>query len=290
MWSIDPNNWGQSTTPPDAALARLAAPQHGVVTRAQLLTAGVDAKAIGYRLKVGRLHELHRGVYAVGHRPPSPHARAMAAVLACGPGAALSHRSAAALWAITPPWRGPEDVTAPGRRRHPGIHTHRSSTLTPDDITVHYGIVVTTPARTLKDLARVLPDHSLTRAANEARIRNLVSDHGHDTGPTRSHLEDLFLRFIDEHDLPRPEVNQQAAGYEVDMLWRDRRLIVELDSRTFHRHTFEQDRERDAHLLSEGFAVLRVTKRRLKQDPEREARRLRTLLSGEGGIRTLGRG
>jgi hypothetical protein len=167
MWSIDPNNWGQSTTAPDAALARLAAPQHGVVTRAQLLTAGVDAKAIGYRLKVGRLHELHRGDYAVGHRPPSAQTRAMAAVLACGPGAALSHRSAAALWAITPPWRGPEDVTAPGRRRHPGIHSHRSRTLTPADITRHYGIPVTTAARTLQDLARVLPRPSLTRAVTK---------------------------------------------------------------------------------------------------------------------------
>ena len=290
MWSLDPNNWGQPTTPRDAVLARLAAPQHGVVTRAQLLTAGVNAKAITYRLKIGRLHELHRGVYAVGHRPPSRHARAMAAVQACGTGAVLSHRSAAALWGITPAWRGPEEVTAPGRRRRPGIHTYRSATLTRTDVTRHYGIPITIPSRTLQDLARVLPNHSLTRAVNEARIRNLVSDKDEDTGPTRSDLEDEFLRFIDRHDLPRPEVNQHVAGYEVDMLWRDQHLIVELDSRTFHRHTFEQDRERDAHLLSEGFAVVRITWRRLKQSPGREADRLRRVLSGEGGIRTLGRG
>jgi very-short-patch-repair endonuclease len=109
-------------------------------------------------------------------------------------------------------------------------------------------------------------------------------------GPTRSHLEDEFLRFIESYGLPRPEVNQRVAGKEVDMLWRDQRLIVEVDSRTFHLHTFEEDRERDAHLLSEGFTTVRITKRRLTDRPEREASRLRTLLSGEGGIRTLGRG
>ena len=294
MRSIDPNNSARSTTPPDAALARLAAPQHGVVTRDQLLTAGVNVKAIGYRLKVGRLHQLHRGVYAVGHRPPSPHARAMAAVLACGAGAALSHRSAGALWAITPPWRGPVDVTAPGRRRHPGLTTHRSSTLTRADITRHYGIPITTPARTLHDLARVLPSHALTRAVNEARIRNLISNADHDTGPTRSDLEDEFLRFIEQHDLPHPEVNQTIAGKEVDMLYRAERLIVELDSRTFHLHRFEEDRERDAHFLSEGFDTLRITSRRQQRAPQREAERFRAILAarrdGEGGIRTLGRG
>ena len=119
-----------------------------------------------------------------------------------------------------------------------------------------------------------------------------MRDHGATTGPTRSGLEDEFLRFIDRYDLPKPEVNQQIAGKEVDMLWREQRLIVELDSRTFHLHAFEEDRERDAHLLSEGFAVLRITSQRLKA-PRREAERLRKLLetrSGEGGIRTLGRG
>jgi very-short-patch-repair endonuclease len=267
--SFSPNSWGKSSTPPDA---------------------GFNAKAIAYRLKIGRLQRLHQGVYAVGHRPPSPHARDIAAVLACGPSAALSHRSAAALWGITRPWRGPVEVTARTDRRRFGINTHRSTTLTHADITRHYGIPITTPARTLDDLARVLPSHSLTRAVNEARIRNLISDRDHDSGPTRSVLEDAFLRFIDRYDLTRPEVNQIVAGKEVDMLWRDHKLIVELDSRTFHRDTFEEDRERDAHLLSEGFVVLRVTWRRLTESPEREARRLRRLLSGEGGIRTLGRG
>ena len=264
-----------------------------MVTRIQLLKVGLSAKAIDYRLRIGRLHRLYRGVYAVGHRPPSPHARAMAAVLACGRGAVLSHLTAAVLWEIVPRRQGPIDVTARSYHQHRGINLHRSTTLTRSELTRHYGIPITTPARTLRDLARVLPAHALTRAVNEARIRNLIGDEHEETGPTRSVFEDAFLRFVDGYDLPRPEVNQAIAGHEVDMLWRDRRLIVELDSRTFHRHTFEADRERDAHLLSEGFAVLRITWARLTQSPGREAKRLRAVLNqrhGEGGIRTLGRG
>jgi predicted transcriptional regulator of viral defense system len=123
---VEPNNSGQPRTP-DVALAELAARQHGVVTRAQLVALGFGAGTIAYRLKVGRLHLLHRGVYAVGHRPPSPLATAMAAVLACGPDAILSHRSAAALWKILPRWPSPVEVTAPTKHRLTGINAHRSS-------------------------------------------------------------------------------------------------------------------------------------------------------------------
>jgi predicted transcriptional regulator of viral defense system len=144
----------------------LAARQHGVVTVAQLVALGFGAGAIKYRGRVGRLHLLHRGVYAVGHRPPSPLATAMAAVLACGPDAALSHRSAAALWRIVPRWPTPPEVTTPTKHRHPGIRIHRS---TQADTTTHYGIPVTTPLRTLVDLADVLNPNQLTRALNEAQ-------------------------------------------------------------------------------------------------------------------------
>ena len=154
------------------ALAELAARQHGVVTLAQLLELGFGSGAIKYRLKVGRLHLLHRGVYAVGHRPPSPLATAMAAVLACGPDAALGHRSAAALWRIVPRWHSPTEVTTPTDRRHPGIHVHRSRHA---DATTHYGIRVTTPARTLVDLADVLNPKALTRAVNEAQVQRLIT-------------------------------------------------------------------------------------------------------------------
>jgi predicted transcriptional regulator of viral defense system len=176
------NNSHKLSTP-DVLIARLAARQHGVVTVVQLLAAGLDRDAIAYRRRVGRLHLLHRGVYAVGHRPPSPLAKAMAAVLACGPGAALSHGSAAALWRIVPRWCSPTHVAATSDRRHPSIHIHRS---THADATTHYGIRVTTPARTLVDLADVLNERALTRAVNEAQVLRLV---------TSAELTTLFTRY-----------------------------------------------------------------------------------------------
>jgi hypothetical protein len=270
----------------------VASAQHGVVTRAQLLDAGFSAGDIAYRLKVGRLLAVHRGVYAVGHLPPSPHAKSMAAVLACGPHAVLSHRSAAVLYGLIR-YHGPIDVTAPTKRAHRGIVLHRSATA---DRTTHYGIPVTTPARTVLDLADVLDPASLTRAVNEARLRHLLSaadlertlagSPGRRTGafesthaPTRSVFEDMFLAFIDRHDLPRPEVNQHIHGYEVDMLWRPQRLVAELDGRAYHEHSFERDREKDAHLLAAGLTTIRVTWRRLTETPDREARRLHALLA-----------
>jgi hypothetical protein len=203
-----------------------------VVTGAQLLALGFGSGAFKYRRGVGRLHLLHRGVYAVGHRPPSPLATAMAAVLACGPAAALSHRSAAALWRIVPRWHAPPEVTTPTKHRHPGIHVHRSRHA---DTTIHYGIRVTAPARTLADLADVLTPRQLTRALNEAQVQRLVTASeltalltpypGRRTSQltpqrraTRSELEDRFVRFLKRHRLPLPERNQTIAGHEVDAL------------------------------------------------------------------------
>ncbi len=230
----------------------------------------------------------------MGHRPPSPLATAIAAVLACGADAALSHQSAAALWRILPRWQLPIHVTAPRERRHPGIHVHRSSAA---DATSHYGIRVTTPARTLLDLADVLDDRALTRAVNEAQVLRLVtpaeltalvtSHPGRRTshlklerGATRSHLEDDFVRFRKRHRLPTPELNQRIAGHEVDAIFRAQSLVIELDSRQFHTtpKAFEQDRDRDADLLNAGFSTLRITDTRLKQHAKKEARRLRAIL------------
>jgi very-short-patch-repair endonuclease len=279
---------------PDVLIARLAAHQHGVVAQPQLLAAGLDRTAIAYRRKVGRLHLLHRGVYAVGHRPPSPLATAMAAVLACGPDAALSHGSAAALWGIVSRWPSPTHVTAPSDRRHPGIHVHRSRHA---DATTHYGIRATTPARTLVDLADVLDHTALTRAVNEAQVRRLTTANELTTlltrypgrrtaqltperGATRSELEDRFVRFLKRHGLPLPELNQSVAGHEVDAVYREPRLIIELDSRQFHStpRAFEQDRDRDADLLNAGFSTLRITDHRLKHHATKEAQRLRDIL------------
>jgi hypothetical protein len=279
---------------PEVIIARIAADQHGYVTRSQLLSAGFDRNAIAHRVRAGRLIRAHRGVYAVGHVPPSQHARAMAAVLACGPGAALSHRSAAALWGLTR-WPRTIEVTARTDRRVPGVHTHRSRNLT--DVTTHYGIPTTTPARTLLDLADRLDPASLTRAVNDARLRHLTSPadlddlrarspgrattalaEEHPDAPTRSVFEDAFLAFVDRHGLPRPEVNQRVAGYEVDMLWRPQRLVAELDGRAYH-DGFEQDRERDADLLAAGLRVVRVTWKRLTGAEHREAARFAALLA-----------
>jgi very-short-patch-repair endonuclease len=268
-----------------------------VVTRAQLVALGIDSRAIEYRLAAGRLLLLYRRVYAVGHQPPSPLATAMAAVLACGPSAALSHRSAAALWRIDPRWRRPVDVTAPKEHRHPGIRVHRSPHA---QTTTHYGIPTTTPAQTLLDLADVLDDRQLARAVNEAYVHKLttpkqlanlltrspgrrttrLTPHTIATTPTRSHLEDDFRRFVKRHRLPVPETNQWIAGHEVDAVWRTHNLIAELDSYTFHttNSAFEKDRERDADLLDAGFSTIRITHKRLKHQAEREAERLRSLL------------
>jgi very-short-patch-repair endonuclease len=202
----------------------------------------------------------------------------MAAVLAAGPGAVLSHRSAAALWGLGR-WHQPLEVTASSLRRLDGVLIHRSRTLTREDITRHYDIPVTTPARTLLDLGRVLDPPSLTRAVNDARLRHLIKTDHATTGPTRSVFEDRFLAFVDRHHLPRPEVNQMVAGYEVDMLWRPQRLIAELDGRAYHESTFEEDRERDAALTTIGFRVIRVTWRRLTRDEAREAARFEALLT-----------
>ncbi|MGI8592806.1 MAG: type IV toxin-antitoxin system AbiEi family antitoxin domain-containing protein [Solirubrobacteraceae bacterium] len=286
----------------DSEIARRAAPQHGVLTRCQLLELGLDVDAIDYRLRVGRLLRLHRGVYAVGHHPPSPLAGAMAAVLACGPGGVLSHRSAAALWELDSRWRTPIEVSAPTERRHRGVRVHHSRTLIGEDVTIHFGIPVTTVARTLLDLAAVLDDKALARAVNIARLERhlrlddlaglLVRSPGRttrrlrpfvdrDDAPTRSAFEDAFLAFVDRHGLPRPQVNQSVAGYEVDMLWPELRLIVELDGRAYHDsdQPFEHDRDRDADLLAAGFPVVRITWRRLIDTPAREARRLAGLLA-----------
>jgi very-short-patch-repair endonuclease len=218
----------------------------------------------------------------------------MAAVLACGADAALSHQSAAALWRILPRWQTPIHVTVPRDRRHPGIHIHRSPHA---ETTTHYGIRVTTPARTLVDLADVLSPTQLTRALNEAQVQRLVTPAelatlltrypGRRTarltperGATRSPLEDRFTRFLKRHRLPLPERNQQIAGHEVDAVYRAQRLVIELDSRQFHTtpRAFEQDRDRDADLLNAGFATLRITDHRLKHHATHEAQRLEDIL------------
>jgi predicted transcriptional regulator of viral defense system len=188
---------------------RLATRQHGVVSIAQFAATGVDRRGVWRRVEAGRLHRVHRGVYAVGHLALGKEGRWLAAVLACGEGAALSHRSAAALWELLPVPGGPVDVTvegSAGRRRRSRIAVHRSSTLTPACSTCHRGIPVTTPARTGDDLRRVLTSDRLEAALRQAEV--LLLDVGEQGGfepdLTRSELERLFLRLCRRHRIRHP--------------------------------------------------------------------------------------
>jgi very-short-patch-repair endonuclease/predicted transcriptional regulator of viral defense system len=288
-------------------IAAVAAPQHGVITRRQLLLLGVGADAIVYWVATGRLHTLHRGVYAVGHLPVSPHAHAMAAVLACGDGAALSHRSAAALWGIDREWPDQLEVTARSARRRPKLVIHRSSTLTHRDVTEHFGISVTSPERTVLDNANRLGDRRLARTINDlrlaghlslGRLAELLDRHPPNAAtkrlkpqvakperaPTRSEFEDAFLLFADRYDLPELRVNTRVVGHEADIFFPDHRLVVELDGYEFHspRDQFESDRDRDADLLAAGIATVRITWERLTWKPSREAARLNAILEERG--------
>jgi very-short-patch-repair endonuclease len=217
--------------------------------------------------------------------------REMAAVLACGDGAVLSHRSAASLWALRPAWRGPVDVTAP-RQPRPGatITVHRKR-LDPRDTRRREGVPVTAPARTLLDIASLLPERDLARAVEEAQVLKLVTpralaqitgrgrpgtaalravlDLQHEPGLTRSEAEARLLELVRAAGLPAPETNQRLLGYEVDFLWRAQKLVVEVDGFAFHstRQAFERDRRRDAALQAAGYRVLRFSYMQIVTQP-----------------------
>jgi predicted transcriptional regulator of viral defense system len=288
------------------AVSTLAEAQYGVVSRAQLVELGLTARAIERRLGAGRLHRLHRGVYAVGHRVLKQDGRWLAAVMSGGVGAALSHRSAAALWNIRRTSTPAIDVTVErALRQRPPVRFHRAC-LARDEVTTHAGIRVVNVARTLIDLAATLTRHELERAITQAEIQR------HDTGLllnaavqrhagrpgvaklarlldegrlgekiTRSELETRFLAFVEESGLPRPLTNQTIEGLEVDCVWPAKRVIVELDGRAFHdtRQGFERDRERDRILQAAGWRVIRITWRQLHSQPAAVRRDLHHLLS-----------
>src|SRR4051794_23310387 len=205
-----------ANTAQDALIARLAANQHGVISIAQLERLGTGRQGRATRIEAGRLHRVHRGVYAVGHPGLSEKGRWMAAVLACGPDAILSHTSAAALWRLLPQ-RGFVHVIVPGHGRpRQGIRVHRSRTLFPSEVTRRYGIPVTTPSRTLADLRRILPRRQFARALREAEYLKLPLDDRFDLDHTRSDPEADFLALCRRHRLPEPEVNMRVGPYVVD--------------------------------------------------------------------------
>jgi very-short-patch-repair endonuclease len=261
----------------DRIVAQIAARQHGVVTTEQLVRAGLSRSAITRRVRAGRLHRVYRGVYAVGHPGLSTEGKWMAAVLACGDGAALSHRSAAELWRLLELAAGPIHVTVPvagGRCSRPGLCIHRVPSLAPTDTTRCKDIAVTTPTRTLSDLRSVLSRDQFGRAVRQAEFRRLPIDaRGLLPDRTASELERIFLRLVRRYRLPIPEVNVQVGGYEVDFLWREQRLIVETDGYRYHSGSaaFEDDHMRDNRLMALGYTVLRFTYRRVVEAPEEVA-------------------
>jgi len=286
---------GQDRPGRDTRLARLATRQHGVAAHHQLIRLSFTRGVIEHRLATGWLQPLYRGVYAVGHSALTVHGRWMAAVLACGPGAVLSHRDAADLWGLRPSGRRDIDVTARrGRAGQPGITLHRPRTFHPDDRTVRERIPVTTVARTLLDLAEVLNPRQLERAVEEAerrrlfdlraverllarshgrrgarRLRQVLAPRALPALEARSELERRFVDLCRDAGLPLPALNVSVEGFIVDALWPNARLIVELDGFAFHRtrKAFEADRARDAALQLADYRLLRITYRRLDAEP-----------------------
>jgi very-short-patch-repair endonuclease len=280
--------------------------QHSVITRPQLLALGFTSRVIERRLEAGRLVPLHQGVYLAG-AVASPLAHDMAAVLACAPASYSSHSSASHIWSLTPHMPKPErpEVTVVGRDpRRPGVRVHRVQALPRTDTTTHKQIPITTPARTLLDLAPTLEPRQLEQALAEALRRRLVRpptlhsllarhpgrpgvpalrrllDSG-EPAHSRSELEERFLALLRDADLPAPEVNAQVGPYEIDFLWRDQRLALETDGWDFHsdRTAFEQDRRRDAELVARGYRVIRVTWRQLAEEPIAVVARLAAALA-----------
>jgi very-short-patch-repair endonuclease/predicted transcriptional regulator of viral defense system len=290
----------------EARIAALAERQHGVVTRKQLIALGLSGDAIDRRLRARRLLPLYRAVYAVGHRRATRETGWMAAVLAGGAGAVLSYRSAAALWGLRG-WSGSAvEVTTPrGQARRTGIRFHRSTVLQ-DERTVHEGIPVTTVPRTIFDLAGTSDERQVERMINEAEIRRLWDElslhdllhryprrRGSATAraalqkrregptPTKSDLEELFIAFADRAGLPRPETNAYVEGLEVDCVWQQQRVIIEVDSWEFHRTraAFERDREKSRILQAAGWRCVAVTHRQLEHGADAIVRDVRRLLA-----------
>lgn len=270
--------------------------QHGVVTRPQLLELGFTAGGIRHRLTSGRFNRLHQGVYVVGPIIPR-HAREMAAVLACGPEALLGDRSAAVLWDLVPPPADPSvpvDVVRIGgsSRDRPGIRVRRVRCLEAADRAERDGIPVTSPARTLLDLAAVVGGRDLERAIARAererlverdQLEDLVARHGGRRGApalravleraggpalTRSEAEVRFLRLVRKARLPPPKTNARVGGYELDFLWREHGIAVEVDGYAFHssRPRFEGDRRRAADLASRGIQVIPLTWKQIVEE------------------------
>jgi very-short-patch-repair endonuclease len=291
---------------PDARVGEIAARQHGVVSLAQLRGLGLTEKAVRGRVAAGRLHRIHRGVYAVGHPHLSVEGRFLAAVLAVGRGphgdggpilprwrAAVSHRSAASLWGLLPSKAGACDVIVPGdagRRRRPRIRIHRSRSLDPVEVTLRNGVPVTTPARAIADLrcavAARFPGapspRELRRAIRQANVLGLPIGEEDAEDRSRSDLEAAFFALCRRHRLIAPEVNVRVGPYLVDFLWRADRLVVETDGYLYHRgrQAFRDDRRRALELRRLGFEVVSLSEEQINEESDRIAEVLHAALAG----------
>jgi hypothetical protein len=290
--------------PLDDKLADVAAAQHGVIPLRQLNEIGLSRRAVSHRAAAGRLHRIHQGVYALVPPPLlTIRGRYLAAVFACGPDAALSHRSAAGLHGLRRNAAGRVEVIVPGRstRCHDSVEVHRSIRLEPAlDLTVVDAIPVTTVARTLLDLAAVVPRRALERALDQAeilrvfdltalrdqiarnpghpgagRLRATLNRHEAGTTVTESEFEERFYAVLDAAGLPRPEVNASVDPGDgepmirPDYVWRAAKVAVETDGAKFHltRAAFETDRHRDQRLHHAHWRPIRITWRQLRDDP-----------------------
>lgn len=306
----------------DERITALAGSQHGVVTRAQLLDLGVTPRRLDKLQASGLLRRLHRGVYILGHLrgPLEPErAPAMAAVLACGPGAVLSHWHAGGLLDLTPtpPVSASIHIRVPPGRtpaRRPGIRVHTSAVLSLVDVTTVDSVPVTAAARTLCDLAAVADSRTLERAVARAARNGLITSdeidglveqrRGRLGGPllravvqregrpafTRSEVEDSFLDLIRGTGLAPPRVNVVLHGREVDFLWEYEGVVVEIDGFAYHssRRSFASDRRRDGRFMARGIRVLRFTWEQVVHEPKATLVTLAQALAQTGDTRARG--
>lgn len=298
------------------ALAALAERQHGVVSVGQLKELGYSRDRVRWSVRTGYLHAIDRSVYAVGHTNLSAHAQCFAAVFACGPGAVLSHYSAAWLHGLARWKPAPFHVTGPvARRPRLPVRIHRARRLMEVDRASIEGIPTTAVPRMLLDLGAVLRYEQLEKLVERSEERGLfdlraveellartVGHHGHKrlrraialympSGFTRSGLERRFLELVIAAGLPRPHTNYFEHGFELDCYWPEHRFVVELDVFETHgtRAAFERDRKRQEDLLLVGIEMIRVTGPRLQREPEEVVRRVARLLSERGPYRGASR-
>jgi very-short-patch-repair endonuclease len=273
----------------DLLIGRVAARQHGVITSQQLAALGLGRGAQAHRIERGLLHAMHRGVYLWGPPDAGLLARGQAAALACGVGALLTHDVSAALQGFRRPPAGPLDVTVPGRRvRVRGIRTH-DSPVPPSERRFIRGILVSSPARALLEIAPQLSPRELADAVEQAQVKRLVTKRDiaatieragsragvvalraviEESAFTRSYAERRLVALLRAAKLAQPQFNARAEGFEVDALWRRHRVVLEFDSYSFHatKASLERDRRKTAALQRGRYTVLRTTWRELTSE------------------------